>query len=346
MRVKFFYHDNDGNIYLTRKDAVESGKNVHFYFYDDEFRRMDWTKEPTESLPELYRQRAQQIRDTYQKVVLCYSGGIDSSQILETFYYNNIHIDEILIVGAFARDSFKGSDENHNGEIYHNAFPLLKQLHLPNTKITVADYTEHFKQPNNFKLIRDYGDEFYKHLGFRTSVHNIFWRELHDFVGDSKHTAYVMGKDKPALRYNMDLNRFYAVFHDVSFVDYGNVFEYDNAKKIFFYTEPDAFKIMLKQYYLIKKAGLECIKDGRFGQINVFDNYIESIKPIIYNLKNPLNFVSPKSKLTYLSARDMWITDVKDSDIFKCYIQGMHKMSKEVNLGKKVVIESRKYYLD
>ena len=89
----------------------------YFYFYDEEFSKINWFIEPKDSLQTLYRKRAEQIRQDYEYVILAYSGGHDSTQVLETFYYNNIHINEILMVGAFSQDSYTGSDENHNAEI-------------------------------------------------------------------------------------------------------------------------------------------------------------------------------------------------------------------------------------
>ena len=114
-----FYYDGDKKTYHNRYDLLMKSKHWmrRFYYYDNEFMKVEWTKEPTEDLWSLYSKRAQQIRDEYEYVILCYSGGVDSTNILEAFYYNNIFIDEILIVGAFSQDSNSGTDENHNGDI-------------------------------------------------------------------------------------------------------------------------------------------------------------------------------------------------------------------------------------
>ena len=111
--MNIFYYDTEKNIYLTQLDAVaakKTGKNIFFYYYDKEFSQIDWTIEPLEPLEQLYKERAQKIRDENEYLILCYSGGVDSTNILETFYYNNIHIDELIMVGAFSQDSYKGSD--------------------------------------------------------------------------------------------------------------------------------------------------------------------------------------------------------------------------------------------
>ena len=340
-----YYYDDDNNVYPTRHEALESKKNCHFYYYDKEFDKKNWSREPIESLKELYRRRAQQIRDDYEHVVVCYSGGIDSTQVLETFYYNNIHIDEILVVGAFSQDSSPGSDENHNGDIYHNVFPTLKSLHLPTTKISVMDYSLFFNDPTNFSLIKKYGTEYYKHIGMRTSLHNLFWYDLDKFLGHNKKTAYVMGKDKPILRH--DGNGWYASFQDISFLDYGGRFNYDNGNRVCFYSSPEAFELLLKQHYVMRRNELEGRNLGLIGNYIGEQEYLKRTD-VVYDIKNPLVYQSKKSNSLYLSARDMFIINKKDSDIYKIYATGMRKMLKDyetIHFNERKVYSSKKYYL-
>ena len=46
-------------------------------------------------LMELYKQRALQLRDRYDYLILGYSGGADSDNILKVFQQNKIHLDEV-----------------------------------------------------------------------------------------------------------------------------------------------------------------------------------------------------------------------------------------------------------
>lgn len=328
--------------YNDRLEAINSGNHCDFYYYDLEFSKFDWTTPPKESLQELYRRRAQQIRDQYDRVVICYSGGIDSTQVLETFYYNNIHIDEILVVGATSQDKEHGSDDNHNGDLYHNVFPYLKDLHLPKTKISFFDYTNYFDKPNTFTLIDKHGDDYVDHIGVRTSLHNLFWYDLDKFLGGNKNTAYVMGKDKPILEFDRLLKKYYMRFHDVSYVDYGNRYQYDNGKRINFYSEPDSVDIIIKQCHMIKDRN-EYIQET--WQKDIFLNYFENIKPIIYDLKRPLVHQSKKSKTLHLSARDMFLLNHKGSDIYNLYAKAIHGLNKKTDLLKPKVLLSRKWYI-
>jgi len=51
----------------------------------------------SESLDFLYALRARQLREKYDYLVLYFSGGADSTNILKTFIDNNIFLDEIVM---------------------------------------------------------------------------------------------------------------------------------------------------------------------------------------------------------------------------------------------------------
>jgi hypothetical protein len=303
-----------------------------------------WKIEPSQTLDQLYKARAEYIRDNNKYVILCYSGGHDSTNILETFYYNNIHIDEILVVGALSQDSYEGSDENHNGELYKNVFPTLNKLNLPNTKITVVDYTKWFNDPKNFTTILKYGDEWTKHVGGFRSVHTLFWRDLKKFIGheNSKQTAYIMGADKVYLKYEYNQPS-YVTFNDLSFFDYGSNYEDENFKRINFYTDvhQTATDITRKQAHLVNK----------FRKLNLEVSHIEEQKnhvlnKILYNLRHPLVYISPKSTYTSISARDMFMLNSQNSDMYKMFIEGINTIAKYGSPKEKYHFSTRRYYIE
>ena len=344
---EMYYYDNDNKIYPLKNEALKTKKDLKFYFHDDFFIKQQWKVEPTESLNELYKQRAQQIRDKYEYVVLCYSGGADSTQILESFYYNNIHIDEILVVGALSQDSEKSVDENHNGDLYHNVFPTLNQFKLPNTKITLIDYTKYFNDPNFFTLIKQYGPEYHNYIGTYSSVHNLFWYDLPLFFRSDKQIAFIFGAEKPKVIYHKDTGKFCATFMDSSLTDYGFRYNYGSGKRVNFYTDPDAIKLMIKQHHVVKNFLLENIigKDPMiYDRFQV--DYFSNVRPIIYNLKNPLAFESIKSKTTVLSARDKFMLTNKNSEIYNIFRQSLVNLSKDRNINQRYSIPSREYPLN
>jgi hypothetical protein len=324
--MNFFYYDKEDNIYDTQLDAIHFGKECTFYFHEDVYDKVDWSQEPIESLDEIYKRRAAYIRDTNEHVMLCYSGGEDSTKVLETFYYNNIHIDEILVVGAFSQDSYYGSDENHNGDIYHNVYPTLKKLGLKNTKITVVDYTKWFDNPNNFTLIRRYGKDWAKHTGAWKSIHNLFWYDLCRFLPNDKQTAYVMGSDKNCISNVINLektNRPFVSFNDIQFTDYGCNYKDTNYTRVNFHndTHETSINLIRKQVHTMLKV---LTTYEKFNQEQIyFANQEEIYKKVIYDLKNPLAYQSKKSTISSLSARDKFILNCKNEPMYEVFQQGL-----------------------
>ena len=351
----FYYNKNSINLIENRIEALKLynpnpnqfttvAENVGFYYHDKEFSKIDWNYEPPQSLQDLYRIKAEKIRQDYEYVILAYSGGMDSSQVLETFYYNNIHIDEILMVGAFSQDSYGGSDENHNKEIYDSAWPILNELQLKNTKITNLDYTTFFNNVDNFSLIQKYGSDWINHIGCFYSLHNLFWHDISKYVGPKdKKTCVVFALEKAMFLYDRILNKPYTVFSDHYAVSYGNMKSTEQFSKVYFYNEPsiESTNILRKQLHLIKDYYLNEILPNGLDQY--FNEYKERIiDNIIYKVKNKLRYRSWKSKSKILSDRDRYIINHKNSDIYKIYTDGIKKLPTQTNVS----FLSRRYYFE
>ena len=132
--------------------AVANGDqtpNIGWYFGDHVFDQYNWSAEPPQSITELYAQRARQLRDTYDYIILLYSGGSDSHEMLHTFLDNNIPIDEIQsihptsIVGNFLEGKNIGSTDPLSILAEHEyrvkpTFKWLSQVH-PKIKLRIVD---------------------------------------------------------------------------------------------------------------------------------------------------------------------------------------------------------------
>ena len=127
----------------------EHGVSWELPCFDAALSKVNLLEEPVQSLDYFYIKRAEQLRNSYDYLILHYSGGHDSHQILETFMLNGIFIDEILILDQFDR-SFKESLEDKNFEFLHQnayeaeltAIPLAKhfiETYSPKTKLTIVD---------------------------------------------------------------------------------------------------------------------------------------------------------------------------------------------------------------
>ena len=87
-----------GNNFVTtnKVEAIQEAnrRNLHieWNFNQDILDKVDWFQEPQVDLYELYKQRALQIREKFDYLVLLFSGGSDSVCILKTFLENNISL--------------------------------------------------------------------------------------------------------------------------------------------------------------------------------------------------------------------------------------------------------------
>ena len=100
MNVNGYYQVGNRN-YFNKVDAIKESitthKPVHWNFNDSEFSKLDWTLEPNLSLRAYYIKRAIYLRNKYQYLVLHYSGGSDSNQVLQSFIDAGVTIDEVVI---------------------------------------------------------------------------------------------------------------------------------------------------------------------------------------------------------------------------------------------------------
>lgn len=134
--------------------ASEKKSHVQWHFYDDVFSK---TKPNlTASLEDLYVARARQLRDTYDYLILNYSGGSDSHNILTIFLKNNIKLDHIYVQwpesltdkGIYVPNSIDKSNAN-----FHSEWDLVIKKDLewvgknyPNIKIEIGDWTTSLRE--------------------------------------------------------------------------------------------------------------------------------------------------------------------------------------------------------
>jgi hypothetical protein len=147
------------NMYPSRREVLEDmlingdyEGTFRFMFNDDIFSSFSW-KTPLDdvSIEKLYFERAKQIREEYDYLILAFSGGSDSNQILSTFLNNNIFIDEILNIN-YEKMSEKIEDYSNQPDdmkqILEYKLAVVPRLNdvkrlSPKTKITLIDSTDH-----------------------------------------------------------------------------------------------------------------------------------------------------------------------------------------------------------
>ena len=175
--------------------ADEKNEWIHFHM-------PRWLKElpthiePQQSMKDLCEKRARQIRETNNYVKLWFSGGCDSTYMLNTFVENKIHIDEILCMKSGLADA--------DWEIDQVAIPYLESIKdkISNTKITVKtpsmnDYKQFYSNNYWFENYKNSGRNSKAFMGIRINEHLEAIKQ-HDV---EKGTVNVFGLDKPFLNY-------------------------------------------------------------------------------------------------------------------------------------------------
>jgi hypothetical protein len=125
-------------------------QDITWVFNNDVYNNMDWKTPTNTSLVELYRLRAQQLREKYDYLILSFSGGGDSTNVLDSFVLNNIRLDEVLVYWPHkhTRGKYTASldpdSTNFLSEWDYLIEPKLQWLQSvsPDTKITILDWTD------------------------------------------------------------------------------------------------------------------------------------------------------------------------------------------------------------
>lgn len=195
------------------QDAINFVANDHtkirFAQYDKKISQLDVSQDPFPNLTlnDLYRIRAQEIRDSYDYVVLSLSGGPDSSNILDTFVKNNIYLDEIINFNSYARNG-KLEGANNNADYVYNVAPKIRELQKNpafKTKITVLDEVDTAVARLNQIYIAG-KDEFLKESGglqrWNCVAGHLVEAIPHVFqmIKEGKKVALISGVDKPVSR--------------------------------------------------------------------------------------------------------------------------------------------------
>lgn len=267
--MTYFYHNkgiykSNDKFFHNKIDAIfeanASNKWVEWDYHDNIFNKYDWSIDPPVALEELYKQRALQLRDAYDHLVLFYSGGVDSWYILNTFIKNNIHLDEIYMYGPFKAEEkmyeelgFDRSPGYYTREI-KQSLPLLKQLVADkNIKINVFDWTDHIiKAADDRDWFYTAGVRFDPTCMVRSKFHKIF-REHSEMRHKGKKVGFVYGIDKPRLI--RDDNSIYFAFLDIMFSTSvlptndikGEFYENDE----FFYWTPNMPELPIKMSHVV-----------------------------------------------------------------------------------------------
>ena len=266
MKKEIGYYKVNDKIFGNKFDAVmyaqQTGATLSWWFFDEQLNSLDWKKEPDLSLDELYKLRAQQIRNQYDYIVVFCSGGADSTNVIKTFINNNIKVDEIIALAPMSglqNYNFNRTDISENNTISETKFalfPLLNDIASsnPNIKITINDF---FEEMTSYKeedwLFNSCGNIVTVLTSHFTDVYK--FKHIDELIQKGKRIGLVYGTDKPLIRIGPEGQlSFVLIDAGVNYLNMPAERELPSVDRVLFYWTPDLPEIMIKQSHVVAKA--------------------------------------------------------------------------------------------
>lgn len=328
--------------------AQTVNKPLEWIFHNDAYRRYLWDIEPEETLDELYNQRCRQLREEYDYLILSYSGGSDTHNILESFIRQGLHIDEIVV------NHISSATKNHTvldpkvqvswnfaAEHELQVVPMLNYIKnkLPKTKITVLDVSDTVLNSmqgfDDVEWVLDRND--YLSIGQLFRYNYFHFKEMKNKFDQGQKIAIIVGVDKPKCWISSD-NKFYVSFNDstaniVSIFTFKN--EFTNIKNVPFYWAHDTAKLVCKQAHAIKhwlEANPHLQKYWYMPNTTVVRKVHEKLlRNVLYTTWNDNWFQTEKGTSFWNSEFDTWFH--KEKSLEREYTQwkrGLEYLAKKI----------------
>lgn len=242
---------------VALKEATRRGITPTWHFHDHIFTSIDWKKDIPYSIDQLYLQRAKQLRDSYDHLILNFSGGSDSTTILRTFVENNIPLDEIFcywpveaIKNIHRPDPTNFDPSNILSEWDYSIKPTLDYVRkfYPKIKITISDYSD--------RLFDDISETMFNFSTNHVNVGFFLRQEANLGAGanlkENKKIAIVTGNDKPQIC--VKDNKIYGYFLDILCTTARNNLADTNQVVELFYWNPEIPQIPIKGCQMVAEA--------------------------------------------------------------------------------------------
>ena len=308
-------------------------KPVNWFFKNNIHDTYPWHIEPEETLDQLYDRRCRELREKYDYIILSYSGGSDTHNILESFMRQNLHIDEIVtnhITEATEKltvlDPRIKDPWNFNAEHQLQAVPKLQEIYdkLPRTKITVLDVSNAIISSLDGKE-EDWVLARREHLsiGMVFRYNHFYFGEVRKQFDKNLKICIIVGIDKP--RTHIQDGVFHVRFSDAaanmsSIVDHN---EYPNAKIEYFYWNDPV--IVAKQAHVIKHWVEARPVIRRMWENVTYETYRKYhepwLKTIVYTTWKNEWFQTDKATRTWSCEFDQWfhvlMKDTKNYAVWK-----------------------------
>ena len=234
--------------------AHSTKQRIRFHFNDHMYDTIKWNVEPHEAVQQLYLQRALELRDKYDYLIILYSAGADSTNVLKTFIDNNIKIDHVA--SWVCKNHHWGDLALPNLEITKAGAEMIKKITNMGIKFTFENLldTEIFKREfNTSEWIHKAGPTL--SIGCYMKQEVFFQKkELLELANRGKKVCFVWGIEKAWV--NLIKGKYYLAFKDQVLHNQAHASRYSSNYPIYheyFYSGSDttSIKILAKQAHLI-----------------------------------------------------------------------------------------------
>ena len=344
-----FYQIGDSITY-SKLEAIEyhnrTGDFPEWNFNRLVFDSLDWSSEPKQSLSEIYRNRCRQIRDAYDYVVLFYSGGSDSHNILQHWLTSGCKLDEIASYWNY--EGSKDEFDLHNAEIKLVVMPMIE--HLRNLG---HDFVFRLIDHSQIDVDTLHSNDLFEYeMNCNVSINTVSRSTFRDKIADyrnmitsGKKVCFVWGIDKPQ------------IFHDdkghyIQFLDIMDQCSSPYAQKRYyqgwfdelFYWTPDMPELIQKQARLVKRfldtsEDRSCFqtKKNKNGYSTKLGMYLKdnALRTLIYPFWNNDTFSNGKNVRMFFSTRAQWLWN-----------SNLEEATRFVELGKSLFNKAGDYWVN
>jgi hypothetical protein len=259
MNTKLGYYKVGHHIFYNKLQAIlyanPTKADITWHFNNEIFDKYDWTIEPPVTLEMLYAERARQIREQFDYVIVMASGGADSTNVVKSFLDNNIRIDEIVAaapVSGLKNWKINLNDKSANNTITEtlvSQLPFLASISKthPNIKLSIHDYFEDILEMKTDEWIYEAASHWIHFSGATRHSLDKF-THIKNLAEAGKKIGVVYGIDKPIICRGPSGN-LYTVVADplVNIICPHFKEKYTNVESIMFYYSPDLPELMIKQ---------------------------------------------------------------------------------------------------
>jgi len=353
------YYEVNGKAFANKLEAIVYANDVgwdgiNWNFNQDVWDSVAWLQEPPEDILTLYKERAQQLRDTYDRIVVFVSGGSDSTTVLQSFINNNIPIDDIFVFGAFsAEENIKGKLKQSDPgfftrEVDYCATPLINEAlkQQPHINVIKWDWTEYIMNSfNDLDWIWKVGGRFGANMCARSNFHRVY-KQHRKLEENGTSVAFVYGIDKPRLV--RDNNAVYVYFIDqlltTSASSSNNISGRNWEHDEFFFWSSNFPSIVQKQSHLVYNYLKKYNNMHVLPKINNINNailwhalrgwhalpiYYKLISDVIYPHWNPNTWQIEKPKSPTYNSLETWFIN-SNTEAFTKWENSINEVSRIV----------------